>query len=116
VTALRVAVPHGTVVHAGDAAVRLDVDMGDFVVWRRDDLPAYQLVSVLEDRDLGVTHIVRGRDLLTSTAAQVYLSAWLDAEMVAQATYVHHELITDDTGAKLSKSTLAHSAPRETSP
>ncbi len=108
-TALRVVVPPGTIVHAGDVVVRLDVDMGDFVVWRRDDLPAYQLVSVVEDRDLGATHIVRGRDLVPSTAAQIHMSRWLDAELVAQATYVHHGLVTDTSGAKLSKSTLASS-------
>ena len=83
---------------------------------RREDLPAYQLVSVVDDRDLGVTHIVRGRDLLPSSAAQVHLAPWLEAEGVAQATYVHHDLVTDASGAKLSKSTLGHGPREEVAP
>lgn len=112
-TAVRAAIDVDTLVRIGDETVRLDADMGDFVLWRRDDLPSYQLVSVVEDRDLAVTHIVRGSDLLASTAAQVYLAPWLGADNVAAATYVHHGLITDASGAKLSKSTLASVPPEE---
>lgn len=115
-TALRVAVEPGAVVDFGTEQVSLDSEMGDFVVWRRDDLPAYQLVSVLDDRDLGVTHIVRGRDLLPSSAAQIHLAPWLGAEGVARATYVHHELVTDASGEKLSKSTLARRPREEAAP
>ena len=107
VTAVRVVVPVGMTVHVGEREVRLDEAMGDFIVWRRDDLPAYQLVSVVEDRDLRTTHIVRGIDLLESTAAQIFLAASVDAPNVAEATYVHHELITDEWGGKLSKSTMS---------
>ena len=106
-TALRVAVPVGTAIAVGDVTVDLAVGIGDVVVWRRDDLPAYQLVSVVEDRNLGTTHIVRGQDLLVSSAAQVYLAPALGAGNVAEATYVHHPLITDAGGRKLSKSTMA---------
>ena len=115
-TALRVAVEPGTVVAVGAERVSLDTEMGDFIVWRRDDLPAYQLVSVIDDRDLGVTHIVRGRDLLSSSAAQIHLAPWLGAESVAQATFVHHELVIDASGEKLSKSTLAHGPREEAAP
>lgn len=116
VTALRVAVDAGTTVHVGDGPLRLDTEMGDFIVWRRDDLPAYQLVSVVEDRDLEITHIVRGRDLLGSSAAQMYLAGWLGADNVIEATYVHHELVTDPTGAKLSKTTQSRALHREATP
>lgn len=112
-TALRVMVDAGTQVMLGDEVVPLAEAMGDFVIWRRDNLPAYQLVSVVEDRDLGVTHIVRGRDLLPSSAAQVHLARWTDAQNVADAVYVHHGLVTDASGAKLSKSTLARATRRE---
>lgn len=115
-TALRIRVEQGTLLPVGGEAVQLDTTMGDFVLWRRDDLPAYQLVSVVEDRDLGVTHIVRGRDLLSSSAAQVHLSRWFDADNVADAVYVHHELVTDSTGAKLSKTTLARATSQEVGP
>lgn len=112
-TALRVAVDIGTQVSIGDEVVPLAEEMGDFVIWRRDDLPAYQLVSVVEDRDLGITHIVRGRDLLASSAAQVHLAQWMGAANVAEAVYVHHELVADATGAKLSKSTLSATRGQE---
>ena len=103
-SALRVVVPEGTSVDVGGMSVALDEALGDFVIWRRDGLPAYQLVSVIEDRDLGTTHIVRGEDLLASSAAQVFLAPALGADNVAEATYVHHPLVLDDGGRKLSKS------------
>lgn len=106
-TTLRVIVETGTLVTVGDTQVDVARMMGDFVIWRRDDLPAYQLVSLVEDRDLGVTHIVRGVDLLASSAAQIYLAPWLGAGNVAEATYTHHGLVMDASGKKLSKSTLA---------
>lgn len=110
-TALRLVVPHGTIVRCGEHDVDLGADMGDFVIWRRDDLPAYQLVSVVEDRDLGTTHIVRGRDLLASSAAQVFLAPALGAANVATASYVHHELIADGDGRKLSKTHIPREGP-----
>lgn len=105
--ALRVIVPLDTTIAVAGHAVALDAEMGDFVVWRRDDLPAYQWVSVVEDRDLGTTHIVRGADLLASSAAQVFLARGLGAINVIEAEYVHHDLVLDDDGHKLSKSTLS---------
>ena len=109
-TALRVVVDPGTAVDVAGQRVDLGAEMGDFIVWRRDDLPAYQVVSVVEDRDLGVTHIVRGIDLLPSSAAQIHLATWFDATNISGAAFVHHELVTDASGAKLSKSQLAHHA------
>lgn len=112
-SALRVHVPAGTDVMVGDREVRLDEALGDFVVWRRDGLPAYQWVSLLEDERLGTTHIVRGEDLIASSAAQAYLARALGIAHVADATYVHHPLVLDAQGRKLSKSTRASSHDRE---
>jgi glutamyl-tRNA synthetase len=83
--------------------------LGDFVLWRRDDLPAYQLTSVVDDERLGVTHIVRGADLRASTQAQLWLAGAMGARGVLGATYLHHELVTDALGIKLSKSDGASS-------
>ena len=97
----------------GETAIRAQVpvdvcpEIGDVVLWRRDDLPAYHLASLVEDRDLGVTHVVRGDDLRASTLIQRHLAPFLGAQSFADATVVHHRLLTDDAGAKLSKSTLA---------
>lgn len=78
----------------------------DPVLWRRDDLPAYHLVSVVDDRDLGTTLVVRGDDLASASLLQVALAPLLGADAFAEAEFVHHPLITDPSGAKLSKSTL----------
>ena len=104
-TALRLQVAPGTVVELGGEAIDVGAALGDFVLWRRDDQPAYHLASVIEDRDRRITHIVRGTDLLPSTAGQVYLSRWLDADAFARIRFVHHPLLLDASGAKLSKST-----------
>lgn len=106
-TALRVAVPAPCPISVAGREVDLAAAMGDFVVWRRDDLPAYQLASVIEDRDLGVNAVVRGLDLLPSTAAQLFLAPMLGAGTLASADFRHHGLIDGAPGVKLSKSTGA---------
>ncbi|MFN8170461.1 MAG: glutamate--tRNA ligase family protein [Candidatus Nanopelagicales bacterium] len=103
-TALRVALPVDTVVTVGDRSVRPADRLGDFVIWRRDDLPAYQLTSVVDDHDLAVTDVVRGIDLLDSTAAQLFLAPFLGAGTFATARFWHHGLVVEADGTKLSKS------------
>lgn len=98
---------------AGKSAIRVHVPaqlsdlksaMGDFIVWRREDLPAYQLKSLIDDVDLGVTHIVRGEDLLESTIAQQYLATFLPGSRFHEVRFFHHGLVMGDMGGKLSKS------------
>lgn len=108
-SAMRLHVPEQTHVSVGNRYVVLDEAMGDFILWRRDGLAAYQFVSVIEDRDMGVNYIVRGEDLFVSSAAQRYLAPLLGAQMFAEATFIHHSLITDNSGRKLSKSEGAFS-------
>jgi glutamyl/glutaminyl-tRNA synthetase len=105
-TALRLRIPDRTVVEMSGTAIDLPAVHGDVVLWRRDGLPAYHLVTVIEDRDLAVTDIIRGSDLLESSALHAWLAPYLDAANVAEANYVHHGLIADDGGHKLSKSRL----------
>lgn len=83
--------------------------MGDFVVWTRDDTPAYQLVSLVEDETHGITHIFRGEDLYTSTLAQKYLARELGYTGFLRAHVNHHPLIYDHNGNKLAKSAGAAS-------
>jgi glutamyl/glutaminyl-tRNA synthetase len=103
-SALRIHVPCQTQIEVGSQHVRLDETMGDFVLWRKDGQPAYQLASVIEDRDLGVNLIVRGADLLESTAAQLFLAPALGAKEFASGDFWHHKLVTDSAGHKLAKS------------
>ena len=64
----------------------LPLPPGDHVIWRRDDLPAYQLGSVVADEDLGVTAIVRGVDLVASSALQLHLAQLLPRRASTRST------------------------------
>ena len=80
-------------------------DFGDFVVWRRDDVPAYQLAVVADDAAMQITEVVRGADLLKSTARQLLLIQALGLFVPA---YYHCDLVRDETGQRLAK---RHDAP-----
>jgi len=77
---------------------------GDLVVWRKNNAPAYQLASVVDDIKEGVNFIVRGKDLWKSTAFQYYLAKVLGEESFENICFLHHELVLDSSGDKLSKS------------
>jgi len=80
-------------------------DFGDFLVWRRDDVPAYQLAVVVDDAAMRITEVVRGADLLKSTARQLLLMRALGyAELgYAAPDYFHCELVRDAAGVRLAK-------------
>lgn len=73
---------------------------GDFLVWRRDDVPAYQLACVADDAAMRITEVVRGADLLKSTARQLLLYKALGLE---PPTWAHAALVTDEQGVRLAK-------------
>src|SRR5205814_8108756 len=75
-------------------------DFGDFVVWRHDDIPAYQLAVVVDDAAMQITEVVRGEDLLLSTARQLLLYRALQ---LTPPKYYHCALLTDDSGSRLAK-------------
>ena len=77
-----------------------DADLGDFVVWRKDGLPSYQLACVVDDAAMGITEVVRGRDLLRSTARQKLLQRALG---LPTPRYFHCELMRDEAGIRLAK-------------
>jgi glutamyl/glutaminyl-tRNA synthetase len=86
--------------HLGRQAYVAGRDFGDFVVWRRDDLPAYQLAVVADDHAMKITEVVRGADLLKSTARQLLLYRALDFD--APDVY-HCDLVRDEAGGRLAK-------------
>jgi glutamyl-tRNA synthetase len=75
-------------------------DFGDFLVWRKDGLPSYELAVVADDHAMGITEVVRGSDLLLSTARQLLLYRSLDWTAPAWA---HAPLIMDTHGRRLAK-------------
>jgi len=75
-------------------------DFGDFLVWRRDDIPAYQLACVVDDAAMRVTEVVRGGDLLKSTARQILLYRAVGLE---PPKWYHCPLIADSNGQRLAK-------------
>lgn len=75
-------------------------DFGDFIVWRRDDVPAYQLAVVADDAAMQITEVVRGADLLKSTARQLLLIHALGFPIPA---YYHCDLVRDQSGTRLAK-------------
>tara|TARA_Y100001970_G_C14153549_1_gene814151 strand:- start:105 stop:1019 length:915 start_codon:yes stop_codon:yes gene_type:complete len=84
--------------------IEVDREIGDFIIKRRDGLPAYQIVSLLEDLEAGVNLIVRGQDLIASTGAQLFIAQCLNEKKFLDSKFVHHKLIKNNSGEKLSKS------------
>jgi glutamyl-Q tRNA(Asp) synthetase len=82
--------------------------IGDFVLKRADGVFSYQLAVVVDDALQGVTHIVRGADLLNSTTRQIYLQQLLS---YATPQYAHIPVVINRDGQKLSKQTLAQALP-----
>lgn len=102
---LRFRVPEGQTIRFtdgrfGDQAFVAGRDFGDFALWRHDDVPAYQLAVVADDVAMQITEVVRGADLLVSTARQLLL---YEALQSAPPAWYHCPLVTDAIGQRLAK-------------
>ncbi|WP_044204586.1 glutamate--tRNA ligase family protein [Flammeovirga sp. OC4] len=93
----------------GDIAVNLNEVMKDFVLRRKDGIYAYQLASLIDDIDDNIDFIVRGEDLVESTIAQTFLANKLEVDSFEEIEFLHHPLLVDENGNKLSKSQGADS-------
>jgi glutamyl-tRNA synthetase len=101
----RFRVPDGEVIRFDDAiqgpqSFQAGQDFGDFLVWRKDGFPSYELAVVADDHEMKITEVVRGADLLISTARQLLLYRTLGWSPPAWA---HAALVLDQTGQRLSK-------------
>lgn len=101
----RFRVPDGAVVefedrNLGKQRFVAGVDFGDFVVWRRDGVPSYQLACVVDDAAMHITEVVRGADLLKSTARQILLNRALGYD---NPYWFHCRLVVDHNGRRLAK-------------
>jgi glutamyl-tRNA synthetase len=86
--------------HLGPQRFVAGKDFGDFLVWRKDNVPSYQLACAVDDAAMAITEVVRGADLLKSTARQILL---LRALGVAAPSWYHCTLVADHNGLRLSK-------------
>ncbi len=101
----RFRVPDGRVIEfedqrLGRVAFEAGRDFGDFVVWRPDDVPSYQLAVVVDDERMAITEVVRGEDLLLSTCRQLLL---FEAFGWKPPLYYHCPLVCDESGQRLAK-------------
>ena len=106
-TPWRFRVPDGQTIEFIDENVGLvkriaGVDFGDFVVWRRDNLAAYELAVVVDDHHMGIGEVVRGKDLLTSTARQILLYEALGWK---PPRFFHTNLVVGPDSKRLAKRT-----------
>jgi glutamyl/glutaminyl-tRNA synthetase len=107
--AWRVRVPVGCTarfadIWRGEVIIDAGLTIGDTIVRRKDRRTAYHIASLTDDCLDGITFIVRGADLLASTAIQTVLAEMLCQTVFQQVVFLHHPLLTDSTGRKLSKS------------
>ena len=101
----RFRVPHGGTIsfhdgHCGPQHAVAGRDFGDFLVWRKDDLPSYQFACTVDDALMGITEVVRGADLITSTFRQLLVHRALGWTPPA---FFHCDLMTDENGERLAK-------------
>jgi glutamyl/glutaminyl-tRNA synthetase len=104
-TNYRFRIPNGETIrfpdgNLGPQAFTAGSDFGDFLVWRKDGLPSYQLACVVDDAAAQITEVVRGSDLLKSTARQILLQQALNLPPVK---YFHTRLLRDESGLRLAK-------------
>ncbi|MEO6698411.1 MAG: glutamate--tRNA ligase family protein, partial [Paraperlucidibaca sp.] len=107
-TAWRLRAPSGSTRYhdrlRGELHEQLTHSCGDAVLWRRDDLPAYQLATVVDDYDMAISEVVRGSDLLDNSARQCHL---IDSLGWPRPEFLHIPTLLNDAGQKLSKQSHA---------
>jgi len=108
--AWRIKVPIWTKIEVNDkklgkTKINIGQQPGSFVVRRKDGIAAYQICSLVDDLHFGINAIVRGSDLLESTALQIFLARRLELHSFSETNFWHHELLRNEQQQKLSKST-----------
>lgn len=84
----------------GIKSYNCQADFGDFLLWRKEGMPSYELAVVVDDIEMRITEVVRGADLLVSTARQLLIYEALEA---TPPKFYHEDLVTDKSGERLAK-------------
>lgn len=103
-TALKVKVPYQEITINDVKGKTIYHDVNDFIIKRKDGIPAYQIASLADDIYYHINFVVRGMDLLPSTAAQLFLGEQLQESEFSNMLFLHHDLIKNEQQEKLSKS------------
>ncbi|MDR0407981.1 MAG: hypothetical protein LBH45_03575 [Campylobacteraceae bacterium] len=103
-SALRLHIDKNTGITLGNKYIDLYSIFGDIALWQKEDFCSYQFASLFADEKHKTNLIVRGDDLFNSTALQLYMARLFGFENFLKTTFVHHALIFDKSGLKLSKS------------
>ncbi|MDR1007960.1 MAG: hypothetical protein LBL65_05275 [Campylobacteraceae bacterium] len=103
-TALKMRVEKGTVTMLGGKSVDLSKVIGDVTLWQKEGFSSYQLASLMSDEEQKTGLIVRGIDLFNSSALQLYMAKLFGFENFLKVIFIHHPLVFDEKGNKLSKS------------
>ena len=108
-TAWRIQVADSTIISFKEwrkekVSIQLDTAMGDFIIRQKNGLPAYQIASLADDELFNINFIVRGSDLLNSTAAQFFLAEQIEHLNFLHNIFFHHPLLKNTEGIKFSKS------------
>ncbi|MEM1135681.1 MAG: glutamate--tRNA ligase family protein [Bacteroidota bacterium] len=91
----------------GEVAIDLNTEMRNPVLRKKDGIAAYQIASLIDDLHFNINTIVRGIDLINSTAMQIHLANLLESPAFTQSTFLHHRLLTNAQNIKLSKTQQA---------
>ncbi|MDR2342727.1 MAG: hypothetical protein LBD84_06785 [Campylobacteraceae bacterium] len=103
-TSLRFHIEQNSCIQLGDFCIELFKNIGDIILWQKDGFCSYQLASLLDDEKNGVNLLIRGEDLLNSSAVQLFMANLFGFTNFPKATFIHHPLMLDQNGKKLSKS------------
>jgi glutamyl-tRNA synthetase len=103
-TALKMHIKKGTVIVLGGKSVDLSKVIGDVTLWQKEGFSSYQLASLISDEEQKTGLIVRGIDLFNSSALQLYMAKLFGFESFLKVIFIHHSLVFDKKGNKLSKS------------
>ncbi|MFT6071337.1 MAG: glutamyl-tRNA synthetase [Bacteriovoracaceae bacterium] len=88
----------------GKTAIKMDSPHGSFILWRKEDLPSYHLTSLYDDIEMNINFIVRGEDLVQTSKEQFFMAERIKDKIFTKAVFLHHPLIQDQEGKKISKS------------